>query len=47
MEISVEAIQAFMSIWKGEFGEDLPEERAKEIGIRLLQLVWMLTQVRG
>lgn len=41
-QLSREAIDEFKAIYKEEFGEDLSDEKAQEIGVRLIRFFWIL-----
>jgi hypothetical protein len=42
MELTKESIMEFKAIYKAEFGKELTEAEAQEMGEDLLQFYWMI-----
>jgi len=47
MELSQEAIDEFKEIYKKEFGEEISDDDAREMGTRLLRVFRVLLEVVG
>lgn len=42
MEIGKRAIDEFREIYREEYGRDIDEKKAKELGVSLLKLLWVI-----
>ena len=47
MQLSPQAIQDFKRIYKEEYGQDISDDQAREMGMRLVRVFMVILKVNG